>query len=179
MRLRLHKLQAKDKQARKLKVNQQPSQQGWKNIDNVLHHQGLSYVSKIIQTKLINRHHNNPLAGHFRIEKIQELVLRKYYWLTLCRDVEDYVRGCDVCLASKAVRHKLYGNLQSLSVLTHHWKDLSMDFVTGLPILTDWKGNSYDSILVIINRLMKMIHYKLVKVPLTPRALMRSSLTWL
>ena len=26
------------------------------------------------------------------------------------------------------------------------WKDLSMDFMTGLPISTDWKGTSYDSI---------------------------------
>ena len=39
-----------------------------------------------------------------------------------------------------------------------------MDFVTGLPILTDWKEDSYDSILVIVNRLMKMVYYKLVKV---------------
>ncbi len=26
------------------------------------------------------------------------------------------------------------------------WKNLSMDFVTGLPMFTDWKGTSYDSI---------------------------------
>ena len=39
-----------------------------------------------------------------------------------------------------------------------------MDFVTGLPILIDWKGDNYDSILVIVNRLTKMVHYKLVKV---------------
>ncbi len=39
-----------------------------------------------------------------------------------------------------------------------------MDFVTGLPISADWKGDSYDSILVIVDRLTKMVHYKLVKV---------------
>ena len=39
-----------------------------------------------------------------------------------------------------------------------------MDFVTGLPILTDWKGDSYNSILVIVNRLIKMIYYELIKV---------------
>ena len=33
-----------------------------------------------------------------------------------------------------------------------------------MPISTDWKGDSYDSILVIIDRLTKMVHYKLVKV---------------
>ena len=39
-----------------------------------------------------------------------------------------------------------------------------MDFVTGLPILTDWKGDSYDSILVIVDRLTKMVYYEPVKI---------------
>ena len=39
-----------------------------------------------------------------------------------------------------------------------------MDFVTGLSISTDWKGDSYDSILVIIDRLTKMVYYKPVKI---------------
>ncbi len=39
-----------------------------------------------------------------------------------------------------------------------------MDFVIGLPILADWKGNSYNSILVIVDRLTKIVHYKPVKV---------------
>ncbi len=39
-----------------------------------------------------------------------------------------------------------------------------MDFVTGLPISANWKGDSYDSVLVIVDRLTKMVHYKPVKV---------------
>ena len=39
-----------------------------------------------------------------------------------------------------------------------------MDFVMSLLILTDWKGDSYDSILIIVDRLTKMVHYELVKV---------------
>ena len=74
------------------------------------------------------------------------------------------MRGCDVCMASKAVHHKPYGDLQSLPVPTYRWKDLSMDIVTGLPILTDWKRDSYNSILVIVNWLIKMVHYEPVKV---------------
>ena len=41
-----------------------------------------------------------------------------------------------------------------------------MDFVTGLPVSIDWKGDSYDSILVIVNRLTKMVHYKPIKITL-------------
>ena len=39
-----------------------------------------------------------------------------------------------------------------------------MDFVMGLPISTNWKGKSYDSILVIIDRLTKIMHYEPVKI---------------
>ena len=39
-----------------------------------------------------------------------------------------------------------------------------MDFVTGLPILTNEKGDRYNSILIIIDWLIKMVYYKPVKV---------------
>ncbi len=39
-----------------------------------------------------------------------------------------------------------------------------MDFVTGLPVSTNRKGEIYDSILVIVDRLTKMVHYEPVKV---------------
>ncbi len=82
----------------------------------------------------------------------------------LQKDIEAYVKGCNVCLASKIVCHKPYGDFKLLPVPTHWWKDLSMDFVTGLLISADWKGDSYDSILVIIDLLTKMIYHVLVKV---------------
>ena len=44
------------------------------------------------------------------------------------------------------------------------WKDLSMNYVTELPISTDWKGTSYDSIVVIVDRLTKMVHYESVQI---------------
>ena len=34
----------------------------------------------------------------------------------------------------------------------------------GLPVLTGWKNESYDLILVIIDRLTKMVYYKSVKI---------------
>ena len=77
MRLKLHKLQAKDKHARKLRVEQLVKD--WQDINGVLHHQSLPYVREIIQTELISRHHDDPLVSHFGIEKIQELLSQKYY----------------------------------------------------------------------------------------------------
>ena len=39
-----------------------------------------------------------------------------------------------------------------------------MDFVTGLPLSADWKGDNYDSILVSVDQLTKMVYYEPVKV---------------
>ena len=163
MRLRLQELQETDSKAQELR---QQKANSYEKINDILHHQSLPFVPKAIRTELISRHHNDPLAGHFGIEKTRELLARKYYWPTLRHDVEAYVKGCDVCLASKAVRHKPYSDLQLLPVPTHQWKDLSMDFMTGLPVSINWRGDSYDSILVIVDWLTKMVHYKPVKITL-------------
>ena len=130
----------------------------------MLQPQGLPFVPEIIWMELISRHHDDLLVGHFGIEKTREFLARKYYWPILRHDVEAYVKSYDVCLASKTVWHKSYDYLQSLPVSTHWWKDLLINFVTGLPISTDWKRDSYDSILVIVDRLTKMVHYKPVKI---------------
>ena len=57
----------------------------------------------------------------------------------------------NVFLTSKVVRHKLYGDFQSLLIFTYYWKDFFMYFVTCFLPLVDWKDDSYDVILVIID----------------------------
>ena len=121
MRLRLAELQESDAEAQKIRAEElKEDLDEYVDVDGALHHQRLLFIPEIIRTELINR---------------------KYYWPSLRKDVEAYVKGCDICLSSKAVRHKPYGNLQALPVPTHQWKDLSIDFVTELPISTDWKGH--------------------------------------
>ena len=74
------------------------------------------------------------------------------------------MKGCNVYLASKTVCHKPYRDLQLLLVPTNYSKNLSIDLMIGLPLFADWKSDNYNLILVIINHLIKIIHYKLVKV---------------
>ena len=69
--------------------------------------------------ELVSRYHNDPLVGYFGIDKTKELIGRIYYWPSLQKDIEDYVKVCDICLGSKTVRHKPYDDLQSLPVPTH------------------------------------------------------------
>ncbi len=134
--MRLPELQDDDKEAKTLR-SKQVLPEGWEDIKQVFHYQGLPYVPKVIRSELINRHYDDPFAGHFGTEKTRELIARKYYWPTLQQDIEAYVKGCNVCLTSKTVRHKPYGDLQSLPIPIHQWKDLLMDSITSLPISTN------------------------------------------
>ena len=50
-------------------------QDGYTEIDGVLHHQELSFEPEIISTKIISQHYNNSLAGHFGVDKTRELIV--------------------------------------------------------------------------------------------------------
>lgn len=89
---------------------------------------------------------------------------KKYYWPTFCHDVKTYVQRCDMCLASKTICHKPSRDLQSLPVLIQYWKDFLMDFAIRLSLSTNWKSDSYNLILVIIGRLIKVVYYEPLKV---------------
>ena len=84
--------------------------------------------------------------------------------LSFKKDVQAYVKGCDVCLALKTVRHKPYNNLQTLLISTLQWKIFSMDFIIRLPVSINWKSESYNFILVIVDRLLKIVYYKPINV---------------
>ena len=70
-------MQVEDGQAWKMRAEKLG--RNLEDLDEILHHQGLFYVLKIIKTELINIYHNNPLPGYFGIKKIWELVTRTYY----------------------------------------------------------------------------------------------------
>lgn len=40
---------------------------------------------------------------------------------------------------------------------------MSIDFVIGLPVSTNWKVENYDYILVIVDYLIKIVYYELFK----------------
>ena len=67
MRIRLPKLQENDKETKKLTSKRLPK--GWKDFKEVLYYQGFPYVLKVICTKLINKHYDDPLTGYFDIKK--------------------------------------------------------------------------------------------------------------
>lgn len=67
--------------------------------------------------------------------------------------IREFVARCLICQQVKASALKLMGLLQPLPIPIAIWEDLSMDFVTGLPLV---RGHLV--ILVVIERLTKYCH---------------------
>jgi transposase InsO family protein len=84
---------------------------------------------------------------------------KKYWWYGLKRDVDTHVAMCDVCQRVKAEHQRPTGLLHPLKIPGWKWKEIGMDFITGLPRTS--KG--YDSIWVIVDRLTKVAHFISVK----------------
>ena len=92
------------------------------------------------------------------MEKTYELLHRKYYWPKMKSAVEEHCKTCDICQRTKTLRHRPYGELQSLPQPSGPWKEISIDFVTGLPP-SKRQGRVYDAILVVVDRYTKMVRY--------------------
>ena len=74
------------------------------------------------------------LAGHFGRHKTIEEVERQFYWPDLKRGVSKIVGQCRTCQLAKHRKQNI-GLYTPLPVPDHPWRDVSMDFLLGLPHL--------------------------------------------
>jgi hypothetical protein len=76
----------------------------------------------------------------------------------LTKDVAARVVSYGTCQVIKARRHRPYGEAQALSIPSRPWEEISLDFITDLP-LSKIGDKVVDSILVIVDRYTKMNIY--------------------
>ncbi|MBW0536609.1 hypothetical protein O181_076324 [Austropuccinia psidii MF-1] len=104
-----------------------------------------------IQLSILQKWHDSPLAGYPSQEKTLKLVKQNFHWSGMTQFITDYVSSCQQCSRNKNIHHKKFGLLKPLPIANVPWIFLSMDFITQLPL-----SNSFDSILVIVDRFSKM-----------------------
>ena len=83
--------------------------------------------------EIIKLHHDTPVAGHSGQWKTLELVSHNYWWPNITKDVKEYVSGCDKCQCMKSFPEKPAVKLKPNEATSQPWKDITTDFVTGLP----------------------------------------------
>jgi transposase InsO family protein len=124
-----------------------------------------------LRQNILLKNHDDPMGGHYGVDRTVDVLKRKYYWPGLRANVHKYIRHCAACQLNKIRRHKPWGELVPLPVASTAWRHFSLDFVTDLPLSKDPQGNEYDSILVLVDRFTKYVRYLPVSKAITAQGI--------
>ena len=128
----------------------------WREVDGIMYKEGKVYVPKDerLRAEIIRLHHDTPVGGHGGQWKTVELVTRNFWWPGITKEVKRYVEGCNACQRNKNRTEQPAGKLMPNSIPEKPWTHILADFITKLPL-----AQGYDSILVVVDRLTKMVHF--------------------
>src|SRR5438045_7867738 len=85
-------------------------------------------------TQILYQTHSSGPAGHPGHVKTLDLIAHDYWWPRMSRDVEEYIKACELCIQTKAPHVVPPGFLQPLPVPFRAWSDISVDYITPLPV---------------------------------------------
>nr|GEW09675.1 RNA-directed DNA polymerase [Tanacetum cinerariifolium] len=115
---------------------------------------GYVFLFVFLRKAIVLEGHAGGLAGHFGHDKTLALLREHFYWPKMERDVNRLLERCRTCHIAKT--HSSNAGLYTpLSVPIAPRKDVSLDFVLGLPRTQ----RSKDSVMVVIDRFSKMAHF--------------------
>jgi hypothetical protein len=89
--------------------------------------------------------------------------------------VATHVAKCDVCQRVKAEHQRTARLLHPLKIPEWKWDEIGMDFIVGLP----HTSAGYDSIWMIVDRLIKVAHFIPVRTKYTGAWLAELYMTWI
>ncbi|WVZ63688.1 hypothetical protein U9M48_013301 [Paspalum notatum var. saurae] len=116
-----------------------------------------------VRELILKEAHETAYSIHPGSEKMYQDLKQKFWWYGMKRDVAEYVALCDICQRVKAEHQKPAGLLQPLKIPEWKWEEIGMDFIVGLPRTQ----SGFDSIWVVVDRLMKVAHFIPVKTTYT------------
>jgi len=127
----------------------------WAEEQGLILFRGKVYVPKDpeLRRAIVEAHHDSRITGHPGRWKTLELVSRNYWWPGISRYVASYVQGCDRCNRTKTFPAMPSGKLIPTQIPKDIWQIITVDLITGLPL-----SQGYDSIMVVVDRLSKMVH---------------------
>ncbi|GJW48178.1 putative reverse transcriptase domain-containing protein [Tanacetum coccineum] len=103
--------------------------------------------------------HTSKYFIHPRSDKMYQDLKRLYWWPNMKADIATYVSKYLTYAKVKAEHQKSSGLLQQPKIPVWKWERITIDFVSGLPRMLSW----YDTIWVIVDRLIKSAHFLPIK----------------
>jgi hypothetical protein len=104
-----------------------------------------------LRTGLMQETHDSLTTGHPGKEGMSRIMSRRYFWPGMSNDIRRFVRNCHSCGRNTVWRTRKQGLLRPLPVPDRVWSEISMDYITDLPMTN--RGNRH--LLVIVDRLGK------------------------
>lgn len=117
-----------------------------------------------IMQQLLSEFHNSPIGGHSGIYRTFQRLCQQFYWPSMYQSIMDYVTTCDICQKAKSYILSPARLLQPLLVPQQIWEKIAIDFIEGLPMSHD-----KNTILVVVDRLSKAIHFAELGHPYTAK----------
>ena len=102
------------------------------------------------------------MSGHQEFTKTYWAIRERFSWKGLKEDVLQHIRECEVFQRNKGEMNHPVGLLQPLPIPEGKWESISMDFITGLPMV-----QGKDCIYVVVDRLTKYTHFFAISVHYT------------
>ena len=107
-----------------------------------------------LRAEIIRLHYDTLVEGHGEQWKMVELVTRNFWWPGVTKKVKQYLEGYDSCQRNKNHTEQPAGKLIPNSIPEKPWTHILADFITKLPL-----AQRYDSILVVVDKLTKMVYF--------------------
>ena len=83
-----------------------------------------------------------------------ELVTQNFWWPEVTKEVKKYIEGYDSYQRNKNCTEQPAGKLMPNLIPEKPWSHISADFITKLLLVQE-----YNSILVVVDKLMKIVHF--------------------
>ncbi|WVZ52186.1 hypothetical protein U9M48_003270 [Paspalum notatum var. saurae] len=101
-----------------------------------------------IRKLILSEAHDTAYSIHPGSTKMYYDLMERFWWYGMKGAVAEYVAICDTCQRVKAEHQRPAGLLQPLKVLEWKWKEITMDFIVGLPRTQK-----------VVDRLTKIAHF--------------------
>ncbi|XP_039034121.1 uncharacterized protein LOC120170212, partial [Hibiscus syriacus] len=108
-----------------------------------------------LKKEILTEAHCSPLTMHPGGTKMYMDLKDRFWWSGMKRSITEFVSKCLICQQVKAEHQVPSGLLQPLFIPQWKWENVTMDFVSGLPLTP----NKRESIWVIVDRLTKSAHF--------------------
>jgi len=128
----------------------------WRKVDSIMYKEGKIYIlkNKKLRAEIIQLHHDIPVREHREQWKTVELVTRNFWWPGITKEMKWYIEGCNTCQHNKNCIEQPAGKLMPNSIPEKPWAYILMDFITKLLLVQE-----YDSILLVVDRLTKIVYF--------------------